>query len=611
MGQTDYCHESIQQDEKSNPFKDFEEEGALPIVSNLQICENFKDTSPHCVACGAMLADVKHSPVIRHFGLQLLEHFVRFKWNDATVEQKLQFKNLTIEMITKKSTNVLEEENFIKEGPVKIVVEMIKREWPQQWPSLLEELDQMCQIGDSQTELVLLILLRLVEDVVSFHNVQQGRRRKDLWQALNANMSQISSFLIKVLEMYSEKYQSLESSAPQSNEAKSACKVTQTVLVTMCGFVEWMDAKHLYKEENRLLIFLYKLLRNEELKMLAAECLQLIVHRKGKIDERKPLMVLFCDVAMTELFNAAVKACSAGLDEKNHLFLKKLCQVITGLGSQMCAIWVMEGESFVPPANLASYLKTLYSFTQHASTHVCHLTSASWMAFLRHEHMSRTQAMLDIIPSLCQTFITTIQKLGYPSRNDSAACAYSRIDFDSDEEFFLFFSSHRYNQLEILRYATALCPETTLTIAAHWLQEVLAAPIEKEEGKELCTNLCPSAIRWDAMSNYLDVVITALIKKDQLPTQQAVELLQATLNTRIEDPVILSFQLTCISTLFPVLYHSKQHVESVLDKLFAAAVFSLPGLTKVKYLQIFFGKQNKRLLKGLYINVVAVGPHLR
>eukprot|EP00057_Strongylocentrotus_purpuratus_P015611 XP_011670085.1 PREDICTED: exportin-5 [Strongylocentrotus purpuratus] len=483
-------------------------------------------------------------------------------------------------MITKKSTNVLEEENYIKEGLVKIVVEMIKREWPQQWPSLLEELDQMCQIGDSQTELVLLILLRLVEDVVSFHNVQQSRRRKDLWQALTSNMAQISSFLIKVLEMYSEKYQSLETSAPQSNEAKSACKVTQTVLVTLCGFVEWMDAKHLFKEENRLLIFLYQLLRNEELKMLAAECLQLIVHRKGKIEERKPLMVLFCDVAMTELFNAAVKACSAGLDEKNHLFVKKLCQVITGLGSQMCAIWAIEGEVFEPPSNLASYLKTLYSFTQHASTHVCHLTSASWMAFLRHEHMPRTQAVLEIIPNLCQTYISTSQKIGYPSRNDSPACAYARIDFDSDDEFFHFFAAHRYYQLEILRHATGLCPETTFSIAARWLQELLAAPLEREEGKELCTNHSPSTIKWDAMSSYLDSVITTLIKKDQLPTQQAIELIQATLNCKIEDPVILSFQLTCISTLFPVLHHSNQHVEGVLDKLFAAAVYSWPGLTK-------------------------------
>ena len=38
-----------------------------------------------------------------------------------------------------------------------------QREWPQQWPSLLGELDALCRIGETQTELVMFILLRLVE----------------------------------------------------------------------------------------------------------------------------------------------------------------------------------------------------------------------------------------------------------------------------------------------------------------------------------------------------------------------------------------------------------------------------------------------------------------
>ena len=41
---------------------------------------------------------------------------------------------------------------------------MIKREWPQQWTSLLTELSDACSAGGtSQTELVSLIFLRLVE----------------------------------------------------------------------------------------------------------------------------------------------------------------------------------------------------------------------------------------------------------------------------------------------------------------------------------------------------------------------------------------------------------------------------------------------------------------
>lgn len=59
--------------------------------------------------------------------------------------------------------------SHIKNALSRIVVEMIKREWPQQWTSLLGELSEACSKGEAQTELVLLIFLRLVEDVALLH----------------------------------------------------------------------------------------------------------------------------------------------------------------------------------------------------------------------------------------------------------------------------------------------------------------------------------------------------------------------------------------------------------------------------------------------------------
>ena len=44
-----------------------------------------------------------------------------------------------------------------------LILTTVQREWPQQWPSLLGELDALCRIGETQTELVMFILLRLVE----------------------------------------------------------------------------------------------------------------------------------------------------------------------------------------------------------------------------------------------------------------------------------------------------------------------------------------------------------------------------------------------------------------------------------------------------------------
>lgn len=55
-------------------------------------------------------------------------------------------------------------------------------------------------------------------------------------------------------------------------------------------------------------------------------CFQ-IVSRKGKAEERRPLLILFSADAMACMFHAAGVASEKALDEKHYLFLKKLTQV--------------------------------------------------------------------------------------------------------------------------------------------------------------------------------------------------------------------------------------------------------------------------------------------
>lgn len=52
-----------------------------------------------------------------------------------------------------------------------------------------------------------------------------------------------------------------------------------------------------------------------------------IVSRKGKAEERRPLLILFSADAMACMFHAAGVASEKALDEKHYLFLKKLTQV--------------------------------------------------------------------------------------------------------------------------------------------------------------------------------------------------------------------------------------------------------------------------------------------
>lgn len=49
--------------------------------------------------------------------------------------------------------NIMVEEAYIKDALSRIVVEMIKREWPQQWPDMLNEMDKLTAMGVSSKSL--------------------------------------------------------------------------------------------------------------------------------------------------------------------------------------------------------------------------------------------------------------------------------------------------------------------------------------------------------------------------------------------------------------------------------------------------------------------------
>lgn len=58
---------------------------------------------------------------------------------------------------------------------------------------------------ETQTELVMFILLRLAEDVVTFQTLPHQRRR-DIQQTLTQNMEKIFSFLLNTLQENVNKY---------------------------------------------------------------------------------------------------------------------------------------------------------------------------------------------------------------------------------------------------------------------------------------------------------------------------------------------------------------------------------------------------------------------
>ncbi|KAH9505184.1 Exportin-5 [Bulinus truncatus] len=444
-----------------------------PLASNEnrqtahKICEEFKENSKQSFLYGFHLAEKDHSAFVRHFGLQVVEHYIKYRWQEAGQTDKSDLKMSILKFVDLGTKDILEEEQHIKDGVSRILVELMKREWPQLWENLFTDFTVVCQNGATQTELVLLTLLRLTEDVVRFQNLPQARRRS-LLQALTASMSSISSFFLFTLNTHLEIYKS-----KTGPETEKACKICQCVLDTLTAFVDWININHI--TEANLLPLLCSLLLDKNLCLRASECLLLIVGRKGSSED-------------------------------------------TG-----------------QPPNFEMYLKALLAFTQHPSQILRQMIYTMWLTFLRHPIASQDPVFQSVLPTLIRCGTICLHKVGFPSQFNSVSCDYSRLEFDTDEEFNAVLSCLRVSVVESIRTMTLMVPKLTFSVASAWLTELLNKPIEIGTGADADRGFCnlssPSFISWDACSVFLEAVMSKLFvgDSDKSFVQEGIDLLHRAL----------------------------------------------------------------------------------
>ncbi|KAK9541525.1 hypothetical protein VZT92_001560 [Zoarces viviparus] len=567
------------------------ETAQLYRLEALKFCEEFKETSSFCVPCGLQLADKAQPAVVRHFGLQILEHVIKFRWNNMEQQEKVQLKECAMQLLSTGTHVILEEESHIKDVLSRITVEMIKREWPQHWPDMLKEMEALTSHGEAQTELVMLILLRLAEDVITFQTLPNQRRR-DIQQTLTQNMESIFSFMMAILQVNVEDYRKLKGSPGHELQARAHCRVAVATLNTLAGYIDWVSLVHITTGNCHLLEMLCLLLSEPELQLEAAECLLIAISRKGRLEDRKPFMLLFDDVAIHYILSAAQSAdglaiCKKSAEsqavevvERRYIFLKRLCQVLCALGGQLCSLVGSDVEVEVP-ANLSKYTEAFLAFTKHSSQFLKSSTLVTWGALFRHETLSKDAVVVEMAVKYLRASMTNLVKTGFPSRNDNPSCVYSRVDFDSDEDFNSFFNSFRAQQGEVVRIACRIVPLEAFQIAAEWLQYQIASPIDTgatTSAEGLCTLLSPSVVQWDAMTVLMECVVTQIFKnleEEKLPIDQSMELLQAVLNYNTKDPLISSCVLTNISALFPFVKQRPHFLPQILSKLFSAITFEV------------------------------------
>lgn len=86
-------------------------------------------------------------PYARQFGLQSLLFAVQHHWDDYAPDERAALKSAALQLLASGTLHMLTEAIFVKEKLVRLIVEIIKRDWPQRWPTLFADLTQACALG--------------------------------------------------------------------------------------------------------------------------------------------------------------------------------------------------------------------------------------------------------------------------------------------------------------------------------------------------------------------------------------------------------------------------------------------------------------------------------
>lgn len=150
----------------------------------LESAKNEKEAPYH----GFTLAyDRSQNAVVRHFGLLLLEHAVRYHWADYSVEENTTVRNWILTL----AENVKMDGGdpvYLRNKIAQLWVEVAKRSWASEWLDMDELLAKLwenssTQGNPAQRDLVLSILENLVEDVFNREDSVAGIRNTPLSKA--------------------------------------------------------------------------------------------------------------------------------------------------------------------------------------------------------------------------------------------------------------------------------------------------------------------------------------------------------------------------------------------------------------------------------------------
>eukprot|EP01083_Nonionella_stella_P012111 34371_1 len=520
--------------------------------------ENEFRTSPNCWAVSLSLCRKEESDEIRHFAFQSLNQVAQVRWNSMSADEKNAVKRISLQFLMEAPKPITEERRFIKEKIVQLLVSVVKREWPQNWPELVDQLFQLTQHSNESLELVLIVFRTIADEIEGLDSSMSLRRLDDIRGGLNQRAADI-------IELFSA---TIAKAGPglQASEPTAVSKfLVYAAIEAAAAYAPWVPRTCLFR--GSLAPNVAGMACIPELVPIVTRLLTCLAHRSyapekfEKPDTYRQHMLLIWEAATLLVERLLV---SESMDRDDNLIMAiDLCSELT----KNHLMLLLKDDSKIAELKLKLLTVLLNAFRQPSLLIVKHVT-AVWNLLLTEEpkrFLPSGDLKRQLVEQLFQTAANHVIRGQHVDQ------------FDSLEEYtaaFGIFRSFTINLLKNLsRDSPRFCLEQCLSKCAQ-IRSLSAQDHLNKRG--FATTESMAYLQWEALTRVIQSIIQGIAPEFFLRTNKyhitdsAEQLLSSIIQCSSEDALLVQQKLGLLSRFTPVLEQNRQALEAVLTEFINA-----------------------------------------
>ena len=460
-------------------------------------CEQYKATAAARLAEILPLIHASQPLLSRHFGLHAVEGVLQSQWEQLSPDAQLELRRSLLSVARDGLLPLAQEAHMVREKLAVLLVGIARREWPARWTTMLPELVQLASAGNTPAHCVLLAMRTLIEDICSEDGDSWGggdgggsngsaSAATDPRSALDAAAPDMLEWMHQRLRCHLSAYQAgpLEAVAEDLLVLRAALSALRA-FATHLALGLLLSRASLLAELVALLGAPVAAVRDEACELLVA----LLGKRPKQASEKLQLLGQVAP-AVLALPPELLGRLGSSTEEEDYTSFKQLVELHVALaGAQLAALPSEASQAALLASNLealhltltltlaltrtrasqaaplAANLEALLRLAEHPAQRVALSIAPVWSQLLKQPAAQASPQLLGnaaLGSALLLFCLRRLVKVGDPEKDDSPACAYSRLEYGDKAEWVAAFGYLRSSLLQAPGQARAPTPTPTL-----------------------------------------------------------------------------------------------------------------------------------------------------